>query len=87
MVNLVRVVRRHVQAQEVGKFELPPDHLFAMEVPEGGSSCAKCKFGSEDGKHCGNQYFQDWRKSLKAEDPSELPLPADRYCCDVFAAE
>ena len=86
-VNLVRIVRRYAAGKaEVGKFKLPEGHLFGMEVPEGGSSCAKCKWGSADAKHCANPYFQEWRKSLKAEDPSLLPLPADRYCCDVFAA-
>ncbi len=85
MANLVRIVRRFAKEQaEVGKFKLPEGHMFGMEVPEGGSSCAKCKWGSADAKHCANPYFQEWRKSLKAEDPSALPLPADRYCCDVF---
>ncbi len=87
MVNLVKVVRRYVAAEaDVGKFTLPEGHLFGMEVPKGGSTCAKCKFAGEDGKHCTNKYFQDWRKSVGAEDPSELPVPADRYCCDVFQA-
>lgn len=70
----------------VGKFMLPADHLFGMKVPKGGSSCAKCKFAGKDGKHCSSELFQDWRKSLNADDPSELPAPADEYCCDVFAA-
>jgi len=78
-----RVARRFL-AQEVGMFDLPPDHLFGMEVPKGGSSCAKCKFVSEDKKHCSNKYYRGWRKSLGVEDPSELPVAADSYCCDVF---
>ena len=68
----------------VGKFTLPEGHLFGMRVPKGGSDCSKCKFVSKNLKHCGNPYFQEWRKSLGA-DPSLLPLPADEYCCDVFA--
>lgn len=87
MVNLVHIVRRYAAGEaEVGKFELPKGHMFGMEVPEGGSSCAMCKWGSADAKHCANPYFQAWQKSLKAEDSSLLPKPADRYCCDVFQA-
>lgn len=74
------------EGKDVGKFTLPEDHLFGMRVPKGGSSCAKCKFAGSDGKHCGNTNFQDWQKSLGVADPSELPAPADEYCCDVFAA-
>jgi hypothetical protein len=94
MVDLVhRVVARYRafqaflrggSAEEVGKFELPKGHVFGMEVPEGGSACSKCKWLSEDGKHCGSTYFQGWRKSLKVEDPTLIPKPANRYCCDVF---
>lgn len=80
-----RVVRRYL-ASQVGEFQLPKDHLFGMEVPKGGSSCANCKFVSEDKKNCGNPYFQDWQKSLKTKDLSVLPAPADQYCCDVFSA-
>jgi len=72
------------QAADVGKFKLPTTHLFGMKVPEGGSACSKCKFVTEDGKHCGSEYFQDWQKSLGTEDPSKLPAPANSYCCDVF---
>jgi len=75
------------KAAQVGKFTLPKAHLFGMEVPKNGSCCSKCHFVSQDGKNCGNTYFQDWRKSLEVEDPSELPKPADQYCCDVFEAK
>lgn len=74
------------RATETGKFKLPVDHLFGMKVPKGGSACSKCKFVSEDKKSCGSDYFNAWRKSLDAEDPSALPAPADEYCCDVFLA-
>lgn len=68
----------------VGRFHLPRGHLFGMPVPLGGSACSKCRFVSNDGEHCGNRFFQQWRKTLAAKDPSELPAPANRYCCDVF---
>lgn len=87
-VNPVRIVRRYLaKADPTGEYRLPPDHLFGMPVPKGGSSCANCRFADGDGKHCGNNYFQDWRQSLgHTEDPGLLPAPADEYCCDVFAA-
>jgi hypothetical protein len=84
LIRASAVVRRFLAKEGVGHFELPPDHLFGMGVPEGGSNCAKCKFVSQDQKHCSNQYFRAWRESLKAEDDSALPEPASRYCCDVF---
>lgn len=56
-----------------------------MQVPKGGSACSKCRFLSEDSKHCGSGYFQNWRRSL-GEEPSLIPAPADAYCCDVFAS-
>jgi len=86
-MDIARRVVLRVLGHQVGTFTLPKDHLFGMRVPDGGSSCAKCLFVSDDGKHCGNPYFQDWRKSLKEKDPSLLPHPADSYCCDVFQAQ
>lgn len=70
-----------------GSFTLPAGHLFGMEVPLNGSACSKCRFVSADGQHCGNRFFQKWMASLPVtKDPSALPAPADRYCCDVFEA-
>lgn len=57
---------------------LPVDHQVGMEVPEGGSNCAKCEYVSEDGKRCANEHFREWNGG------PELPKPADRYCCDLF---
>lgn len=69
----------------VGDPTYPKGHRFGLKVPKGGSSCAKCRFLSKDGKHCGSDYFQHWQKSLDVEDPSLIPEPADAYCCDVFS--
>lgn len=51
-----------------------------MEVPLGGSSCAKCEYlrGTSD---CANRGFQKWNA-----DSAKLPKPANRYCCDLFEA-
>ncbi len=61
-----------------GTFHLPVSHKAGMKVPEGGAVCSKCKFVSEDLKHCNNKYFQLWNGS------DELPLPANEYCSDWF---
>lgn len=58
----------------------PPGHKLGMEVPQGGSSCAKCRFVGDDGTICGNEGFEKWNGS------PELPAPAERYCCDLFEA-
>lgn len=56
----------------------PADHVPAMRVPKGGSSCATCKYVGEDRKHCSNEYFIKWNGSNK------LPAPADSYCSDWY---
>lgn len=57
----------------------PPDHVPAMRVPKGGSSCAKCEYLKDrDRGLCGNQYFIKWHGSNK------IPAPIDSYCSDWF---
>jgi len=58
--------------------EYPKDHQLGMEVPAGGSNCAKCSYVSEDLKKCGNHVFQEWNGGDK------LPKPAFKYCCDLY---
>lgn len=65
----------------MGKAEYPADHKAGMEVPEGGSNCAKCKYVRADDKECANKYFQQWHGSNK------LPMAATIYCCDWFEAK
>jgi hypothetical protein len=86
MANLVRIVRRHLlRLSAIGEVNYPIDHLFGLRVPKGGSDCSKCKYLSKDSKHCGNEFFQDWRASLgHTEDSALIPYAADEYCCDVF---
>lgn len=62
----------------------PPDHVPAMVVPKGGSSCAKCIFLTKDRKHCNNQYYIRWRLSKGEVDASLIPSPVNRYCSDWF---
>ncbi len=61
-----------------------------MEVPEGGSSCAKCEYydPAADTPHgtCGNSNFVKWHaKVLTGDEPAEnIPLPPTRYCCNWY---
>jgi hypothetical protein len=56
----------------------PADHKAAMRVPKGGSSCASCKYVSDDGKDCSNTHYQAYNGS------KHLPAPADEYCSDWY---
>jgi len=50
-----------------------------MEVPEGGSNCAKCEYLKDAEKRlCGNSRFIKWNGS------SKIPHPVDCYCCNYF---
>lgn len=62
-----------------GEFSLPPEHRAGMRVPRGGSSCASCKFVSEDLKHCSNERWQRWSGT------DELPEAAEEYCSDWWS--
>ena len=57
----------------------PPGHLLGMEVPDGGSSCAKCRFWHVD--HCHNEGFVRWNGGS-----GKIPVAPDCYCCDLFGA-
>jgi len=71
--------------EKVVKSYYPANHKLGMIVPKGGSSCAKCRFVSEEKTNCANKGFQRWNSDVnKAEDPSLIPAPADEYCCDLF---
>lgn len=65
----------HAASQEVS---YPDDHKAAMRVPKGGSSCASCKYVSDDKKQCSNEYF------IKYNGSKDLPVAADEYCSDWF---
>lgn len=54
----------------------PADHKLGMQVPDGGSDCAKCSFW--DGKDCENKLFREWNGSGK------IPVAPEHYCCDFF---
>ena len=64
-----------------GPFVLPPDHKPGMVVPQGGSSCASCRYLGADGESCTNAYFVMWNGT------DRLPAPADHYCSDYWEPE
>lgn len=67
-------------------------HMIGMEVPRGGSSCASCRylvdaFGRRtgNGRNCS---LALWVNAPKRDGGGggnpELPLPANRWCCDGY---
>jgi hypothetical protein len=56
----------------------PPDHPVGMNVPNGGSSCAKCEY--VDGQKCKQKLFIEWNGS------NVIPGAVEAYCCDFFEA-
>lgn len=52
------------------------NHIPAVRVPVGGSSCASCRFLGDDRQTCGNEHFIHWHGS------NRLPFPCDEYCSD-----
>ena len=59
--------------------EYPPDHKLGMEVPEGGSDCAKCEYWKEG--QCHQKLFIQWNGS------GQIPTKPERYCCDFFESK
>jgi hypothetical protein len=56
----------------------PKDHVPAMRVPKGGSSCASCEYLGANRATCRNEYFIKWHGS------NILPAPADEFCSDWY---
>jgi hypothetical protein len=53
-------------------------HPVGVEVPPGGSSCAKCRYWRD--ARCAEAKFIEWNGS------GTIPVSPDRYCCDFFEA-
>lgn len=52
----------------------PPDHMPAVIVPKGGSSCASCRF--RNGQLCMEPNFNRWNGG------PVIPAPVDEFCSD-----
>ena len=76
---------RHVAGSETlpPVILLPKGHKLGMRVPIGGSMCANCA-ALLAGNRCASPVFRQWRKAGGAVNPSLIPAPTDRYCCDVY---
>ena len=59
----------------------PADHVPAMRVPKGGSSCSSCEYLKPDGKTCGNTHYIAWNGS------NRLGAPSDQFCSDWYEPE
>jgi hypothetical protein len=61
------------------KPEYPKDHVPAIRVPKGGSSCSSCEYLKDAEKRiCGNQYYIAWNGS------GRIPAPVDSFCSDWY---
>lgn len=56
-----------------------PDHVPAIRVPVGGSSCLSCKYLGEDKKTCKNKHYILWNSGS-----NKLLAPPDRFCSDWY---
>lgn len=63
-----------------GKFELPPDHIAAIQVPKGGSCCKNCEFVDAEKHECKNPHYIKWN----GDDPKLPDLPLDEICSDWY---
>jgi len=61
-----------------GPFRLPVTHSAGMRVPQGGSSCASCRFLAPNGRDCTEENFVLWNGS------SRIPGPINSYCSDWY---
>lgn len=66
--------RKFSLMKEHGPIKYPSNHQPGMEVPEGGSSCANCRFLHKDERHCMSPGFILWNGS------SLIPGHYTRYC-------
>jgi len=64
-----------------GPFNLPEDHVAAIQVPKGGSSCQNCRFVDVENHACNEPNYITWNGG----DPSLPDLPLDEICSDWYS--
>jgi uncharacterized protein len=73
---------------KLGEAHYGKKHIPGMQVPEGGSNCAKCEYNEKSPLTCGNPDWIEWRKSLGFEENAngtmDLPMANTVYCCDWY---
>jgi hypothetical protein len=74
--KLIEEANKKLLSEDYGgnQFELPTNHLAAVKVPKGGSSCANCRYW--DGKLCTNGYYKKWNGD------GNIPVNPDEFCSD-----
>lgn len=78
-LDMMRKSDNDADDQPKGKAQYPPDHQPGMQVPNGGSMCANCKYLKDpDAGLCGNEYFVAWNGSDK------IPEDINQYCSDWY---
>jgi len=63
-----------------GKTSFPRDHVAAMRVPKGGSSCKNCKFVDVDAHACKSAHYVRWNGG----DPKLPDFGLDEICSDWY---
>ena len=63
-----------------GPFNLPDDHIAAMQVPKGGSCCANCSFVDAENHACTEPNYIAWNGGDGALPELEL----DEICSDWY---
>ena len=62
-----------------GPLTFPADHVPAIRVPPGGSSCANCMFVDAARHECTEPHYIEWNGG-----PKLPPLPLDEICSDWY---
>ncbi|HEX9641823.1 MAG TPA: hypothetical protein VGB13_10985 [Candidatus Krumholzibacteria bacterium] len=62
-----------------GPLTFPADHVPAIRVPRGGSSCANCMFVDAARHECKEPHYIEWNGG-----PKLPPLPLDEICSDWY---
>ena len=75
MISLIKILKE-------GKIEYPADHEPGMRVTKGGSMCGNCEYHEAESNLCNNKYWLQWNNG-----DTEIPYPADDYCCNWWHAK
>lgn len=62
-----------------GPLTFPDDHVPAIRVPKGGSSCSNCMFVDAARHECKEPHYIEWNGG-----PKLPPLPLDEICSDWY---
>lgn len=63
-----------------GSLSFPQDHVAAMRVPKGGSSCSNCKFVDKEAHACKSAHYVKWNGGS-----GKLPdFGLDEICSDWY---